>query len=192
MTKPKRDLSNPTITEAMFLNREETSDRIDEYTIIIDDEEIPVCRFKHRDTNNEDIMMPLSKSDAVVIMPFFKKGDVNDEYMASALCVIYNVVNYAVSSNTDFLSKYVMCEDNFVEVCSIAGVVLLKGGECAISGADTVWCLPLPRHLKDQSIDEVKDFFAKHKRLLAPPNMALFDLPDTVTCSTPITLSAVH
>ena len=184
MTKPKRDLSDPTIIEAVFLAKEETSVRTANYLIDTDGGDVPACRFVNRDSKYESIMIPFSKHNTIVIMPFFKKSEVSDEYEVNTISSIYSIINSDLCSgwlDSDKTGKYVMCGSNFVNVCSLSGLIILKKGECAISGADTVWCLMLPKHLKDRPIKEIKAFFAKHNDLLMPPNMALFDLPDTAT-----------
>ena len=184
MTKPKRDLSDPKIIEAVFLAKEETSDRTANYLIDIDGGEVPVCRFVNRDSKYESIMMPFSKHNTIVIMPFFKRDEVNGEYEVNTISSIYNVINNDPRSgwlDSDESGKYLICGSNFVNACSLSGVVILRKGECPISGANTVWCLMLPKHLKGLPIKEIRAFFAKYSGLLIPPNMALFDLPDTAT-----------
>ena len=191
MSKPQCDLSDPTVFEAIILSKMRFLAKEKSYMLDIDGRAVPAFRFVHPVNRDEVIIVPFSKRNAIITMPFFKKGEVSDEYVIDVLYAVYHMLDVD-RLEADTTHNYVMGRDPFIEICSLSGLMLVNFGECEISGANDLWAIPLPSHLKGSSVKELKEFTSRYMERITSPNVEFFNLPESVINRTSSTTKITH
>ena len=149
-------------------------EKIDQYPMRSNGSIIHILRLKSNFNGRDFLMLPVKRCNTILNIMHFKEHEVTMDYTYRVISAFHGMALEYGELTPEIDGRVCTMEQSFIDECYYGGFLAMHMGICPISGANLVWCVPMPA-------GEDMNYFThdnRHKAVCMRPKH--FKLPDSV------------